>query len=222
MATFISKLQTLVERRAPRLAVLWRCRHLIRHSSSYLLQTGYLRSLEKNLPVDAQGKPLAYLNYPILALLEERLKPDHRVLEFGSGFSTVFWSSRVKEVVAVEHEEQWLQRVKEMIPASSNVRILLVPLGDNYPRAASQAVGEFQIILIDGRMRVDCARHCLPRLASDGVILWDDSSRPRYQEGIAELEQKGFRKLRLQGLKPAGLGVDETTIFYRDGNCLGL
>lgn len=222
MATLMSKLQTLVERRAPRLASLWRCRHLIRHPSSYLLQTGYLRSLAKNLPVDAEGKPLAYLNYPILTLLEERLKPDFRVLEFGSGFSTAFWSPRVREVVSVEHDEQWLQRVKEMISKHSNVRILLVPLGPDYPRAGAQASGEFQLILIDGRMRVDCARQCLPHLAADGVILWDDSSRPRYQDGIAELEQRGFRKLRLQGLKPAGLGIDETTIFYRDGNCLGL
>lgn len=222
MATLISKLHSLVERRAPKLAALWRCRHLIRHPNSYLLQTGYLRSLGQNLPVDAQGKPLAYLNYPILALLEERLKPDSRVLEFGSGFSTAFWSSRVKEVVSVEHDEQWLQRVRDMVSATSNVRLIVVPLGPDYPRAASQAAGEFQLILIDGRMRVDCSRHCLPHLAADGVILWDDSSRPRYQEGIAELEQKGFRKLRLQGLKPAGLGIDETTIFYRDGNCLGL
>jgi hypothetical protein len=222
MATLMSKLKTLVERRAPKLAALWRCRHLIRHPSSYLLQTGYLRSLEQHLPVDAEGKPLAFLNYPTLSLLGARLKPDFRVLEFGSGFSTAFWSSRVEEVVAVEHDEQWHQRVKEMVAAASNVRLLLVPLGSDYPRAASQAAGEFQLILIDGRMRAECARHCLPHLAANGVILWDDSSRAHYQEGITELEQKGFRMLRLQGLKPAGLGVDETAIFYRDGNCLGL
>lgn len=144
------------------------------------------------------------------------------MLEFGSGFSTAFWSSRVKEVVAVEHDEQWHQRVKEMIADTSNVRLLLIPLGPDYPRAATQVGGEFQLILIDGRMRTECARHCLPHLAANGVILWDDSSRAHYQEGITELEQQSFRTLRLQGLKPAGFSIDETAIFYRDNNCLGL
>jgi hypothetical protein len=187
-----------------------------------LSQTGYLISLGQNLPIDKQGRPLAFLNYPTLALLSKRLKDSFRVLEFGSGYSTAFFSSLVREVVAVEHDSKWLGLVRSLTEGVSNVQLVQVPLGPKYTQAAADVGGTFQIILIDGRMRVECALQSLPFLASDGVIIWDDSARHRYQDGIENIAMRGFRVLRIEGLKPAGLGIDETAILYRDHNCLNL
>lgn len=215
-------LTVLTERYLPSLASWWRARHLFSHSSSYLKQTGYLASLQRNLPVDAEGRPLAFLNYPTLALLKGRLRPEFHLLEFGSGYSTAFFMGLVGSVTSIEHEASWLERVAQLVENSPRVKLLHKPLGPDYTGAAAVAGGPFQVILVDGRMRHECALASLPHLAADGVLIWDDSSRERYQIGIEEIIAKGFRALRLEGLKPAGLGVDETTIFYRDGNCLGL
>jgi hypothetical protein len=112
--------------------------------------------------------------------------------------------------------------VRVLVQDRSNVTLIHQPLGPAYTSAAASANGPFQIILVDGRLRHECARQSLPHLAADGVMIWDDSSRERYQPGLAEIQAAGFRALRLAGLKPAGLGTDETTFLYRDGNCLGL
>jgi len=211
-----------VESVAPSLAALWRCRHLFTHPDSYLRTTGYLTSLQRNLPVAATGQPLPFLNYPTLALLKSRLRPDLKLLEFGSGYSTAFFSRHVGSVTSVEHEAGWLERVRQLVADQSNVTLLHRPLGLAYSEAAATAGGPFHLILVDGRQRHACALASLPFLSPDGVLIWDDSSRERYQPGIAEVQAAGFRALRLEGLKPAGLGTDETTLLYRDGNCLGL
>jgi hypothetical protein len=211
-----------MERMAPRTAALWRCRHLIWKAESYLRESGYLRSLEQNIPVDRDGNPLAFLNYPVLALLEKRLKSCFRLLEFGSGYSTAFFAKRVGEVVSIEHEDGWLNRVRQLTSEFPNIHLTHVPLGPEYFKAAAQAGGKFQVILVDGRLRNECAMHSIPSLSEDGVLIWDDSARERYQDGINAVAALGFKPLRIEGLKPAGLGVDETTIFYREGNCLGL
>lgn len=214
----VSLAQTL----APKAAALWRARHLISHPDSYLNRTGYLRSLQCNLPVDEYGLPLAFFNYPTLAFLSRRIKSNFRVLEFGSGYSTAYFAARVREVVAVEHEEAWLAKVRSLTSQFSNIHLMHAHLGPDYVHAADRAGGTFHVILVDGRQRNECALNSLPFLSADGVMLWDDSSRERYQEGISAIEARGFRVLRLEGIKPAGLGVDETAIIYRDGNCLGI
>lgn len=219
LKSFIS---TFVERFYPSLAALWRSRHLFTHPDSYLRTTGYLTSLQRQWPVDAAGQPLPFLNYPTLALLRTRLSPTFKLLEFGSGYSTAFFSRHVGSVTSVEHEASWLDRVRQLVKPQTNVNLLHRPLGPDYTEAAATAGGPFHLILVDGRLRHQCALASLPYLTSDGVLLWDDSSRDRYQPGIAEIQAAGFRALRLEGLKPAGLGTDETTLLYRDGNCLGL
>ena len=55
-----------------------------------------------------------------------------------------------------------------------------------------------------------------------GLLLLDDSSRKEYNEGIDYARRQGFKSLTFSGLKPTGIGVDETTIFYRTQNCFGI
>jgi protein-L-isoaspartate O-methyltransferase len=218
-----TSLSTFFSHKLPAFAALWRARHLFLHEQSYLRQSGYLRSLRNNTPLGPDGAPLAFINYPVLALLRERLRPELRVLEFGSGYSTAFFRSLVESVTSVEHDNTWLGRVKELTAeAGGGVTLCHCKLGPDYVTAAARQEGLFHIILIDGRMRHECALASLSSLAPDGVLIWDDSSRERYQKGIEEVKAHGFRVLRLEGLKPAGIGIDETAIFYREGNCLGL
>ncbi|HAY39752.1 MAG TPA: FkbM family methyltransferase, partial [Desulfobacteraceae bacterium] len=77
----------------------------------------------------------------------------------------------------------------------------------------------FNIIVIDGRDRVNCAKNSLKALKGDGVIIWDNSEREYYQEGYSYLIQNGFRRLDFEGLGPIGIREWCTSIFYRDNNC---
>jgi len=52
------------------------------------------------------------------------------------------------------------------------------------------------------------------------VIVFDDSDRAVWLEGVEHLLNLGFKQLKISGLKPTGFGIDETSIFYRKNNCL--
>lgn len=53
-------------------------------------------------------------------------------------------------------------------------------------------------------------------------MILDDSHRERYAEAFTYVRKKGFKVLSLQGLKVSGYGLDQATIIYREGNCLGI
>jgi hypothetical protein len=81
---------------------------------------------------------------------------------------------------------------------------------------------EFDIVVIDGRDRVSCARNSLGALKPDGVIVWDNADREEYRPGYQFLESNGFRRLDFAGLGPLNAYQSTTAVFYRDSNCLGI
>ena len=85
----------------------------------------------------------------------------------------------------------------------------------NYP-------GQFDVLVIDGRDRVNCARHGLAALRPGGVVIWDNSDRQEYLEGYRLLAAAGFRRLDFWGPGPLATRRWCTSIFYREGNCLGI
>lgn len=216
------KAASIFARLCPKLLANYRAKHLLRKSGSYLHLTGYLKSLEQLTPVDADGAPLPFLNYSVIELLKNRLAGDLDVFEFGSGYSTLFFARLVRTVTSVEHDLDWLERVKLLARDQGNVELIPRSLDGGYPAAVSSTGRKYDLILVDGRMRNECAEESVKCLAQGGVILWDDSSRERYAQGIAGLQAAGYRRLPISGLKPAGFGADETSIFYKPGNCLGI
>jgi hypothetical protein len=51
-----------------------------------------------------------WITFPAQYFLQRILRPNFRVFEFGAGGSTLFFAKRVKELVTVEHEPEWLKR----------------------------------------------------------------------------------------------------------------
>jgi hypothetical protein len=226
MSETIKKLRgtmaSALSRCCPKLLARYRAKHLLRKPGSYLRETGYLKSLEQLSPVDAEGAPLPFLNYAVIELLKKRLDKNLDVFEFGSGYSTLFFARLVRTVTSVEHDAGWLERVRQLAKGHDNVELISRSLEDGYAASVSTTGRRYDLILVDGRMRNECAEQAVKCLTEAGVILWDDSSRDRYAEGMVALEAAGYRRLPISGLKPAGFGTDETSFFYRAGNCLGI
>lgn len=193
-----------------------------RQLAAYLERIGWFRSFREQLPIDGAGGALPWFTYPAIAFLEERIRPDMAVFEYGAGNSTLWWAARVASVASCEHDAEWLEFLRPKAPG--NVEFLhhrLAPDGD-YCRAIAAFEKRFDVVVIDGRERVDCAKNALGALKGDGVILWDDSDRSEYEEGYAFLIANGFRRLDFQGLAPASGDDSRTAVFYRDGNCFGI
>lgn len=183
-----------------------------------LRQIGWFDSFEA-LPVDGEGNPLPWITYPASFLLAERVPSEARVFEYGSGQSTRWWASRVAQVTSCEHDAEWAARIAADLP--SNALLLHRPRGDSYINAVTDG-GPYEVIVIDGRDRVACARSAMTALAPDGVIVWDNTDREYYAPGITSLVDAGFAHLPLKGLTPGSRYLVTTSIFYRPGNCLML
>lgn len=126
-------------------------------------------------------------------------QPNVTVLEWGSGGSTLFFSQFTHEYYSIEHDKKWSRAVQEAIDQleptrRSHVHLQYVPpsapwSGDGsylefsaYVDAALSLHTKFDLVIIDGRARVACAKLIATRgLLNDGaVVLLHDYQRQEY------------------------------------------
>ena len=210
----------MIRGRRSRLGVFFRALRLLHFRESFVRTSGLVRSFRERRPVDAEGRPLPWINYPAIHLLEERLRPEHVVFEYGAGYSTLFFAARCASVTAVEHDRAWLGEIERTAPAP--VTLLHRAAGPGYWNAATQAGDTYDLILVDGLERVRCLPSAMEALSPGGVVLLDDAHRDAYRPAVRSCIDAGFRTLRLVGPKPDHLAEAECLLIYRDGNCLGI
>lgn len=178
---------------------------------------GWMRSYLTKRSVDADGRPLPWFTYPAIHFLEQRLEPGYRVFEYGAGAGTAWHAERAAQVVAVEHDPDWMQIVRSM--TSEAMVILATP--DDYAETI-RGQGPFDLVVIDGIERAACARACVSELSDSGVIVWDNAEYEEFPETVDFLAERGFRYVTFFGLGPVGIVQTTTAVLYRDSNCLGL
>ena len=128
------------------------------------------------------------------------LTPDTRVLEWGSGGSTLFFSKYVKSWDTIEHNVDWIPEMQEYTKNMSNVHFHSAKHTWNHAVGSDGTYKEFReyvempahfknvqsydIIIIDGRARIECGRSVLRNrlLAENGVVLIHDWERCMYKE----------------------------------------
>ena len=116
-------------------------------------------------------------------LLRNNIKKQHRVLEFGSGNSTLHLQGRCKKLVSIEHNRRWYDFVKSKINPE---------LVDYHHRPLKhytkdlQKLGPFDVIIIDGRARLKCARDILKILKKDHAVFVHDWFRSQYHRMLKD------------------------------------
>lgn len=205
-----------------RFAVPYACYKLATSRRSFIHESGWIESIRTSSPCDPDGNPVPWMNYSMVEFLSDRLRSDHHVFEFGSGFSTCFYADHCGEVTSVEYNTDWFALVRQMIPENASVSHVTADEDGQYCRAVQQTANSFHVIVVDGHDRNHCIDQSLPKLTEDGVIVLDDSDRPEYECSFAKLHELGFKQLTIAGIKPNSACRHETTIFYRPSNCFGI
>lgn len=195
---------------------------LIMRNSSYLRTNGWIESLKRGYPCRKDGTEIPWMNYPVVRFLEDRLKSDFDLFEFGSGYSTFFYAKLVNKVVSIEDDKLWFHSLKENIPENVEVIYKEKDIDGEYCRAIHSAKQTYDVVIVDGGDRLNCIKQSFAALSNRGVIILDDSQRESYSENINYAKEKGFRSIDFEGLKPTGSKIYRTTIFYRNGNCLDI
>ena len=178
-----------------------------------LLTCGWVNSAVSGRPMNAGGQPIPWFTYPAIDFLEPRVKPHWRVLEWGCGQSTLWWSQRVSSVTSIEHDVAWQANIRAHVP--DNGQVVLVEEKGRYVEA-NGLPGPFDAIVIDGEYRNECARIAADRAGAGGIIVLDNSDRKAYRDGMVFLSDRGWKRLDLFGVLPTYLYRTCTTIFYRD------
>jgi hypothetical protein len=186
----------------------------------YLFDIGWFKAFKAKSPIDGEGNPIPWVTYSFIDFIKERIKKQHTVFEFGSGNSTFFYAKYAGIVVSVEHDKEWYDKIVKDKPDNSEMIFCELIRGGDYCHMPVKLEEKFDIIIVDGRDRVNCCKQAMDALTPEGVVVLDDSEREFYQEGVDFLLKKGFKQLAFTGISPGLFYRKATSVFYRDGNCL--
>ena len=152
--------------------------------------------------------------------LGRRARRGWRVLELGSGRSTVWLARRTASVLCFEDNEFWLGRAQEMLVAAGleNVELHHLPVETFSSEVAALEDESFDLVVVDflespEADRVDAVRAARWKVRPGGYLLLDDSDRPGYAEAYELLSR--WRERRFVGVKDEWPEACETTIFRR-------
>jgi|TARA_B110000259_G_scaffold90249_1_gene104792 hypothetical protein len=189
----------------------------------HLKPKGWVLSRYLYQPVDSDGQPIPWVTYASLHFISQKLEnTSFNLFEYGSGNSTLWFSKRVKYIISVEHDANYYEIIKNKIKLPSNITYILSDIKNDYSKKVLDYKDEFHIIIIDGRDRITCTKNSLKALRQDGIIIWDNSDREKYQEAYDFLSNAGFKKIDFKGLGPIGHIEWQTSIFYKSNNCFNI
>jgi len=190
----------------------------------------YYLNRKKINPID-HGIP--WLNFPTIQYLDQVLNDKMKVFEWGSGGSTIFLSKRVHSLTSIEYDTEFYQHIKSKLAHFSinNVDMRYVSpqlsgkIGSEHPTfkdkyfdAYVDIISQypdnyFDAIFVDGRARIECLKKAIPKLKSDGIIVFDNIERPRYYSSIYLLND--WNKKKFEGIVPFSFLINKTLIAQR-------
>lgn len=132
-----------------------------------------------------------------IGLILSFLEPNHTMLEYGCGGSTVLFPRYVKEYHSIESDPQWANTIRKSMPQNTTMHLVPVirPEDPNqkhavkweqlyttliykaykpYIEKGSQINKKFDRILIDGRARPQCARYMYDFIDHETILFLHD------------------------------------------------
>jgi len=166
------------------------------------------------------------MSWKAIDFLQDYLKPNLRVFEWGGGGSTLFFSKRGCHVTTVESNENWLNVItannQKESSGSGSLEIRFIAAETQAPQKIKEYIesvregAPWDIVLLDGLeraylSRLDCLKEIPGTVRSGGLVIVDDSYRAMYREIPNIL--KGWKREVVRGLGSARLGVTQTDIY---------
>jgi protein-L-isoaspartate O-methyltransferase len=137
----------------------------------------YLTGLNRLLRGVRPVKP--WISYDAIGVLRRHLTPGSRVLEFGSGMSTIWYARNAGFVYSVENCPEWYARVRGLLEAYriENVSYHLASSSAEYTQVIPIEAAGFDLIMVDGDYRSDCVRNSVHLLRPGGILYLDNSDK---------------------------------------------
>lgn len=144
--------------------------NIIRHTPIAIF-TGFLRIIFGIRPEQP------WIAYSAIRVFKQSLKKNSRVLEYGSGMSTIWFSKYASEVCSVENNREWYEIISNRLKNKNiqNVKYQLQENRKKYINFANHDKKGFDLIVIDGEDRDKCAEISNKLIKPGGIIYLDNS-----------------------------------------------
>ena len=175
------------------------------------------KSIDEKICADKDGNPLPWYTYPAIEYLVQFDYSDKNIFEYGCGYSSAFWAERAMSVTSIEDNQSYFERwTKEF--QMQNLDIRWRDEGEIYEKAIFEDETKYDVIVIDGKRRVECAEAAVQKLADGGMIVLDDSDRINtsleYVHAIEILKKANLLQVDFYGFCPMNNYTKTTSVFF--------
>lgn len=180
------------------------------------LDYAHLKSVLKWSCIDRNGNPIPWYTYPAIEYLTQLDFSGKTVFEYGSGNSSLFWAARSEKVVSIENNRKWHTKISSN-HNFKNLSIILEEENDLYVKSIADH-GEFDVIIIDGSHREECAHYAIKYLNPGGFVILDNSD---WFPEVAQFLRESLNLIQvdMKGFAPINFYTSTTSIFFhRDFN----
>lgn len=180
------------------------------------------RSIDEKVCLDRDGNPIPWYTYPAIEYLSQFDYQDKKIFEYGCGYSSLFWAKRAEKVISIEDNPKWFDKWTAEFK-EANLDIRWRDEGEIYENAIFEENAEYDVIVVDGKRRWQCAEAAVKALASGGMIILDDSDRintsEEYVKAVAALKAADLLQVDFYGFCPMNNYTKTTSVFFsRDFN----
>jgi hypothetical protein len=164
--------------------------------------------------IDADGFPLPWFTYPAIHYLVNLNFSGNRVLEWGGGNSSTWWSKRCMSLTVIESNVHWFEAIEKNLEKASNVRMKLAENRDDY--VASDQIALHDVFVIDGEYRSEImgeiVRHFISTNLTPALVILDNSDRLT-EEAHNFAQALRMHEVTFRGFGPINDYEWETTVF---------
>jgi hypothetical protein len=180
---------------------------------NYIANTlGGHKSFISKLPVDKVGHPLPWYTYPAIEYFQQLDFSKCDIFEYGSGNSSKFWSQRAQTITSVESDPNWYESSNNDL--CRNQKLFLMTEKPEYINSIHINNCLFDLIIIDGLYRFNCAMEAVKRIKKGGLIILDNSDW--WPNTAKLLRDAGFNQIDFIGPGPLNSYAWSTSIYFQD------
>ena len=176
------------------------------------------RTIDEKICVDRDGHPIPWYTYPAIEYLSQFDYSQKQIFEYGCGNSSLFWAERAKQVTSIEDNPKWFEKWQQEF-SHARLDVRWRDEGEIYENAIFEDAQKYDVIVVDGKRRAECAAAAVKTLADGGMIILDDSDRintsQEYVKAVAVLQAADLLQIDFYGFCPMNNYTKTTSLFLR-------
>jgi len=178
-----------------------------------LVARGHSRTVSAWLPVGPDGRPIPWYTYPFIDYISDVDVSKWKIIEFGSGQSTLFWAPRVASILAYESSTDWLEKMRRLSP--SNVELRLFE-GEKTLEELKRLDFIPDLVVVDGWKRGACADKSIETFGRAPIYILENSDW--FPKAAAAMREAGLVEIRFKGFGPINGYAWATSLMVSENN----